>query len=156
MLGSVSALILVLGIVFACPVAVADVGDQYLPEIPDSGAKTGGTGSGSSETRSDEGAPGGEGSSGGKSEKKSESKKDSAGVAVSGTPGGGDGGPGTGAVIGLVVLALAMVGAVLWLVLRGNSALADAEQGSGGSGRSATTPNGEITGSSSDGKGGKR
>lgn len=155
MLGTVSTLSVVLAMAFCSQVAVADVGDQYLPEIPDSGAKKGEDGSGSSDAQGEPAGSGSQATSQGKAVEKPDSKEDRSGLAVSGTPGGGDGGPGTGAVIGLVILALAMVGGVLWLVLRGQSALADAEQGSKASGKASPTPKGGITGRPS-GKPGKK
>ena len=137
--------LLLVGAVLLSPAAsLADVGDQYLPQIPDAGGKKDQYGTGAQAAA----APATTTTATTKKaddskKKKSDDSKESIQVAT--PPPDQGGGPGTGAVIALSLLGVALVGAVLWLVARGQRSLAEAEQ-SDPLHDQPDTPRGEITG----------
>lgn len=123
----------------------ADVGDQYLPEVPSAGGKEDksqteippvpapeyGT------TVDEKGA-----------EKEKPSDESTEKAQISPLPPDQGGGPGTGAVVALIVLGAALVGSLFWMVSRGQRI--DAESGSpDGDPHRPDTPHGEITGDGS-------
>lgn len=133
--------------------AVADVGDQYLPNLPDAGGKKDQYGTQVETTAAAPTTTTTEQPGKGKKDNKAKSSKGSEQSATpTGTPPDQGGGPGTGAVIALSLLGIAFVAAVLWLVSRGRRSLADAEQPEIPR-HQPDTPRGEITG---DGPSGRR
>lgn len=135
-------------LVTASPVAIADVGDQYLPDVPDSGAERGDGAAGTANPSS--GGPGsGQSADGRGSSKKQDGDDTPSALGVPGTPGGDDSGPGTAAVVGLSLLALAAVGLVLWLVIRGRGTDGGTGDGTGRPIHRTSTPPGEIVDDSS-------
>lgn len=127
--------------------SLADVGDQYLPQIPDAGGKEDESGTGAQTavepTTTVTTASKDKGS--GKKQKSDDSEQ---GTATASVPPNQGGGPGTGAVIALSLLGVALVVAVFWLVSRGRRSLAEAEQGDIPR-HHPDTPRGEITGDGS-------
>lgn len=136
------------------PVAAsADVGDQYLPQIPNAGGKKDEYGT---EVQTAASAPTTTAASESqakpekKPKKKKQVEKPVEKLEVAPVFDSGDG-PGTGSVIALALLGVALVGAVLWLVARGRRSLAEAE-GPEIRSHHPKTPQGEITGDGSTGE----
>ena len=139
-------LLLVGAVLLSSTASLADVGDQYLPQIPDAGGKKDKYGTGAQTAA----APATTTTSTTTTKKTNDSnKKTSDGsdenIQVATPPPDQGGGPGTGAVIALSLLGIALVGAVLWLVARGQRSLAEAEQPDPLLDQ-PDTPRGEITG----------
>ena len=142
-LGALLALVAIA--IFAPVSASADVGDEYLPQIPNAGGKKNEyrtevqqVASAPTTTTTSE-APA-------KAEKKPKKKDEKPEQEFTAAPviDSGDG-PGTGSVIAVALLGVALVGAVLWLVARGRRSLAEAESPEANEYR-PKTPQGEITG----------
>lgn len=140
--------LVLLACAICAPAAVwADVGDQYLPQIPDAGGKKDKYGT---EVQTAAAAPATTTQAQtqtkpAKERKKPEKPVEKLQVAPAIDPGGG---PGAGSVIAVALLGVALVGAVLWLVARGRRTLAEAE-GHDVHSHQPETPRGEITGEGS-------
>lgn len=141
-------LILLAAALISPSASLADVGDQYLPQIPDAGGKKDESGTGAQtavEPTTTTATSASKDKGSGKKQKSDDSEQ---GTAIAAVPPNQGGGPGTGAVIALSLLGVALVGAVLWLVSRGRRSLAEAEQGDTPR-HHPDTPRGEITGDGS-------
>lgn len=130
--------------VFLLPVpARADVGDQYLPVIPDAGGKQDQTQTQIQPVPAPEySSTGGEKDA--KGEKPSEDSTEKA--QISPLPPDQGGGPGTGAVVALIVLGAALVGSLFWVVSRSRGISSESGAPSDGPPHRPDTPPGEITG----------
>lgn len=138
--------LLLVGAVLLSPTAsLADVGDQYLPQIPDAGGKKDKYGTGAQAAAAPATTTTAAATKKANDSKKKKSDDSEEGIQVATSPPDQGGGPGTGAVIALSLLGVALVGAVLWLVARGQRSLAEAEH-SDPLHDQPDTPRGEITG----------
>lgn len=123
----------------------ADVGDQYLPEVPSAGGKEDESQTEISPVPAPEYGSTGDGKN---AEKEKPSEESTEKAQISPLPPDQGGGPGTGAVVALIVLGVALVGSLFWMVSRGRRI--DAESGSSdGDPHKPATPQGEITGDGS-------
>ena len=140
----VMSFLLLAATVFLLPVpARADVGDQYLPVIPDAGGKE------DQPQTQIQPAPAPEYSSTGveKDAKGENSSEDSTEKAqISPLPPDQGGGPGTGAVVALIVLGAALVGSLFWVVSRNRGISGESGAPPDGPPHRPDTPHGEITG----------
>jgi len=129
---------------------VADVGDQYLPNVPNAEGKEDQPGpetQTATDLSSDRSNPAKQTKPG---KRAKDDGKDEAEIQVSGAPPDQGGGPGIGAVIALSILGVGLVAAVLWLASRNRRSLADSEI-PGTPRPQPETPRGEITGDDSGG-----
>ncbi len=124
----------------------ADVGDQYLPEIPNAKGKED-----QSQTQIQPApAPGGASTDDTNDAKEEKASKESTEQAqISPLPPDQGGGPGTGAVIALIVLGAVLVGSLFWVVSRSRGIAGESGAPSDGPPHRPDTPQGEITGDGS-------